>query len=429
MALNLHPNQDGVLECQGRIRDEFPVYIPETSMLGLRLVEEVHQETLHGGVWLTMAKVRTRYWIPKLRQLVKIVCENCHGCKRFQTSAYAAPPPGNLPTTRTQGTNPYQEIGVDYAGPIQYRVSKQREAKAYVLLYACSLTRGIYLDLLPNLETGECLKSLKQFIARRGRPERMYSDNGRTFVDAANWIRAVMKDERLQTHLTINQFKWQFNLSRAPLWGGQFERMIGVVKSTLNKTIGNGLLWWKELQEVLLDVEVTLNNRPLSYVQNDVQMPLLTPNALLFLNSNLLPELQPHHFETADLRKRAKHLLKYKEATRSRWTKEYLRSLRERHRAQRGAGGDTPTVGDLVIVRTEDKNRGKWPLGIIESLIVGNDGVVRGVKLRAGKSYVERAIQQLYPVELSCDRWMSAPQAEMNPEAVPFRRRRDGAVA
>ena len=291
VALNLQPNQEGLLECRGRIQGEYPVYIPETSILGLRPVEEAHKETMHGGVGLTMARVRARYWIPKLRQLTKKVRKSCHGCKKFQASAYAAPPPGNLPTTRTQGTNPYQVIGVDYAGPIRYRVSKQREGKAYVLLYACSLTRGIYLDLLPNLETEECLKSLKQFIARRGRPERIYSDNGRTFVGAANWIRAVMKDERLQTCLSINQIKWQFNLSHAPWWGRQFERLIAFVKSALNKTIWNGLLWWNELQEVLLDVEITLNNRPLSYVEDDVQMPLLTPNAMLFLNSNLLPEL------------------------------------------------------------------------------------------------------------------------------------------
>ena len=94
---------------------------------------------------------------------------------------------------------------MDYAAPIRYRVSKQREGKAYVLLYVCSLTRGIYLDLLPNLERAEYLKKLKQLIARRGRPERIHSDNGRTFVGVANWIRAVMEDERLQTYLTINQ--------------------------------------------------------------------------------------------------------------------------------------------------------------------------------------------------------------------------------
>ena len=121
--------------------------------------------------------------------------KSCHGCKRFQASAYAAPPPGNRSTTRTQGTSPYQVIGVDYAGPIRYRVFKQREGKAYLLLYACSLTRGTCLDLLPNSETAKCLKSLKQFIARGGRPERIYSDNSRTFVGAANSFRALMEDD------------------------------------------------------------------------------------------------------------------------------------------------------------------------------------------------------------------------------------------
>ena len=49
-----------------------------------RLVEEAHQETLHGGVGLTMAKVRTRYWIPKLRQLVKEVRKGCLGARGFK---------------------------------------------------------------------------------------------------------------------------------------------------------------------------------------------------------------------------------------------------------------------------------------------------------------------------------------------------------
>ena len=157
-------------------------------------------------------------------------------------------------------------------------------------------------------------------------------------------------------------------------------------------------------------------------------VPLLTPNALLFLNSNLVPELQPHHTETAELRKRAKHLLKCKKAVWSRWTKEYLRTLRERHRAQRGAGRDTPAAGDMVIIKTEEKNRGKWPLRIIKNLIFGNDSL-RGAKVCTGKSYVEHAIQQLYPLELSCDKQMPASQAGMSLEVAPFCPRRDTAIA
>ena len=60
-----------------------------------------------------------------------------------------------------------------------------------------------------------------------------------------------------------------FNLGRAPLWGGQFERMVGIVKGSLYRTIGNGFLTWTELEEVVLDVEVAVNNRPLGYIQDD----------------------------------------------------------------------------------------------------------------------------------------------------------------
>ena len=201
-----------------------------------------------------------------------------------------------------------------------------------------------------------------------------------------------MKDERLDNYLSTNTIKWQFNLSRAPWWGEQFERMIGLVKSALNKTIGNGFLQWNELQEVLLDVEIKLNNRPLSYLENDVQLPVLTPNSLLLLNNNLLPDLAPHRIENAELRKRAKHLLRCKEAMWCRWTKDYLRSLRERHRVQAESKGGKLAIGDVVIIRSEDKNRGRWPLGIIEKLITGNDGVVRGARLRAGRSHIERPI-------------------------------------
>ena len=79
-----------------------------------------------------------------------------------------------------------------------------------------------------------------------------------------------MTDEKLNDYLSRQGIKWQFNLSRAPLWGGQFERMVGIVKGSLYKTIGNGFLTWTELEEVVLDVEVAVNNRPLGYIQDDV---------------------------------------------------------------------------------------------------------------------------------------------------------------
>ena len=277
---------------------------------------------------------------------------------------------------------------MDYGGPIKYRKHGKVEAKAYIVVYACSLCRALYLDLVPSLETQEFILSLKKLIAKKGRPEKIYSDNGKTFVGAAWWLRKAMYD-KFNKFLAENEIIWQFNLSRAPWWGGQFERMVGLVKNAFCKTIGCGLLSWAELEEVLLDVEITLNDRPLIYVEDDVELPILTPNW---------------------------------------WSSEYVRRLRERHNLKHPGKPCTLAVGDVVILKSEDKNWGKWPLGIVQELYPGRDGVVRAVKLRSGKNFLERAVQHLYPLELSSDSVACAPSRVLNADATVFRPRRQAAL-
>ena len=164
------------------------------------------------------------------------------------------------------------------------------------------------------------------------------------------------------------------------------------------------MLSWSELCEVVLDVETQLNRRPLSYVEDDVQLPLLTPSSFLFQRSTRFPEQEPWREETTDLRKRAKYLRSCKEAVWRRWSREYLVALRERHNCSGIGMASSLNPGDIVLIRSEEKNRGKWPLGVVVELFNGRDGVVRAVKLRAGKTFLERPIQHLYPMELTCDR-------------------------
>ena len=58
---------------------------------------------------------------------------------------------------------------------------------------------------------------------------------------------------------------------------------------------------------MLLDVEVTLNNRPLCYVEDDVQLPVLTPSAMMFGQLKLIPDEELDE-EDRDMRKRARYL-------------------------------------------------------------------------------------------------------------------------
>ena len=148
---------------------------------------------------------------------------------------------------------------------------KNQEGKSYLVLFACSLSRALHLELLLSLETVEFLGALKQFMVGRGRPTKIYSDNSKTFV---------------ADFLVDKAISWQLNLSRAPWWGGQFERLVGLLKRAFNKTIGAGLLTYPELCDVVINVEVELNNRPLNYVEDDPQFPILTPVSFLFQRGN-----------------------------------------------------------------------------------------------------------------------------------------------
>ena len=332
-----------------------------------------------------MAAIRSRYWIPRLRQLAKHMIKRCYGCKQFQDVAHAHLPVGNLPKDRTEGSVPFQVIGVDFAGSITYQIKGNKDGKAYIILFTCSLTRVVYLEVLPNQVMEKFNRCLKRLIARRGRPEKIYSNNGKTFVAAARWLCKIMKEEVFNDFWAKYSIRWQFNLSRAPWWGGQFERMVGLVKQVFHKTVGGANLKWDELQDVLLNCEIVLNNRPLRYVEDDAQLPILTPNVMMFGQSNLLPEEPVELITEKDMRKRARYLKRCKDVLWSRWTGEYLRALRESHVMNNNKSEVKLKAGDVVLIKGEKRNRGKWNIGIVEEMIKGRDGVVRVVKIKGWK--------------------------------------------
>ena len=85
--------------------------------------------------------------------------------------------------------------------------------------------------------------------------------------------------------------------------GGQFERLIGLFKNAFHKSIGNGTLKWPELEDVILDIEIALNNRPLTYLEDDIELPTLMSNSFLQVNPTYIPEEEAYHIADKDLRK------------------------------------------------------------------------------------------------------------------------------
>jgi hypothetical protein len=176
---------------------------------------------------------------------------------------------------------PFAKVGVDFAGPLYAREGGEM-VKVYIALFTCCVTRAVHLDLVRNLSLSSFLNCLRRFASRRGTPTLIVSDNAKTFKAAQKAVKKLYESGNVRAYMQDNCVKWKFNLERVPWWGGFFERLVGLVKRCLRKVLGNAKLTFEELLTTLVDVEGTLNSRPLTYIYDEVENDVLTPNHLIF---------------------------------------------------------------------------------------------------------------------------------------------------
>ena len=76
---------------------------------------------------------------------------------------------------------------------------------------------------------------------------------------------------------------WQFIPKRAPWFGGFWERLIGLTKQTLIKTLGRTFVTLPVLETIIVEIEASLNDRPPTYILSDIDnIDPLTPAHLLY---------------------------------------------------------------------------------------------------------------------------------------------------
>ena len=110
------------------------------------------------------------------------------------------------------------------------------------------------------------------------------------------------------------------------------------------------------------------------YIEDDIQLPILTPNTLIFGQQNCIPSIEDKHdIEEKDLRKRFKYIQSCKNSTWSRWSQDYMKALRERHNMNHKSKTAIVKTGDVVLIKGDSKNRGKWNIGIVTNLFQGTD--------------------------------------------------------
>ena len=391
----------------GRVPGYLPIFIPRQHLLTVKLITHHHNQNFHGGVQSTIAKIRETFWIPRIRRETGKVISKCYLCRRYRVKPLPSPVTyAELPDFRAKFVDAFAAVGVDFAGPLLYKNGSSVE-KAYIALFTCAATRAVHLKVCLDMTAIVFKIALKEFIARRGAPQIIVSDNAKTFITTNTWLKRIQNDDDVHNYLATQKITWRFNLSRAPWWGGFFERMIGVMKNTFSKVVGKALLKFSELEEVMLDIESHMNNRPLCYVGEEFADPVITPNILIRGKAAVTLNESATNFEdveTKDVVKRLRFLEKCKDDIRKRWTKEYLYSLEERNRkTEKTKVRSMPTTGAVVLIKDSiAEKRGRWKLGRIEDEIRGKDGVLRGYKIKMGTGYVvERPVQLVADLEIT----------------------------
>ena len=259
------------------------------------------------------------------------------------------------------------------------------------------MTRAVHLDLVPDMSTEAFLRNFQRFCARRRVPSLVISDNAKTFKSASRKLMSLFECPRLINHFTSSKIKWSFILEKAPWWGGFYERMIKSVKRCLRKTLGNARLIYEELLTELVEIEAILNSRPLTYTSTEDCEEPVTPSHLMhgrrLLSLPTQDEVEDKDWGPLD------HFWR-------RWKTEYLLELREVHRDRKSVqlNKELIKVNDIVIVHDENRSRSLWRLGRVMHLVCGNDGKVRGAKVKVAErgkpTMLRRPIQKLYPIEI-----------------------------
>ena len=269
ISLRLYEDEDSLLRSRTRLGEvkqldydvKFPVLLPNDHHVTKILIMDAHKDVIHSGKLSTLNHLRQKYWIIKGRQVVAKVVNSCNLCKQWRCRTLKATPMSNLPSYRVTSEYAYQSTGIDYGGPLFVKGNYGDGTilhKSYVLLFTCATTRGIHLELTPDVSAQTLIRALQRFLCRKGYPERFISDNGGSFKSA------LLKD-----FLRKNRIEWEYILELSPWWGGFYERLIKVVKTAMRKVLRNAKVSYDELSTILVQIENMVNSRPLTYLSDE----------------------------------------------------------------------------------------------------------------------------------------------------------------
>lgn len=412
ISLNPFMDEKGIIRVGGRLKNsdidynqKHPILLPYKHHLTTLIIQHEHCRHLHSGNQATLSNVRAKYWPLKGKQAVKQSIKNCITCFKAHPKVLN-PIMSDLPPYRVKPNRPFTYCGVDYAGPFQLKDGKYRNRKiikGYACVFICMSTKAIHLELVTEMTSKGFINALERFVSRRGCCQHIYSDNGTNFVGANNElskISHIANTDEFQGFNNKNSIQWHFIPANSPHFGGLWESAVGSLKHHLKRILSNNPLTFEEFYTVLSKVEAVLNSRPLTPLSNDPSdLEALTPGHFL-IGSAITAHPEATLEDNVKNLTRFQHLHKMHQDIWSRWKKDYLHTLQQRHK-WRNHQPHGRLIDALVILKDDNAPPTCWPLGRITEIHPGTDNVVRVVSVRTKNGTVKRALAKVCLLPIS----------------------------
>lgn len=390
-------DENGILRVGGRLQqstltenEKHPIILPAKHHFTTMLIRHTHIEQGHGGLAITLQRLRQRFWILNAKTTINSSIQRCVSCFRFRKKPLEQKM-GNLPAYRLNQTIPFTYTGVDYAGYFNIKSSVRKNApftKGYVSLFICLTTRAIHMELVNDLSAESFLKAFKRFVSRRGIPTKMFSDNGTNFVKAAKMLNNMFDISITQNHegsqqfvswLLNNRIDWSNIPPHAPHFGG-WESGVKLLKYHLKRVLGEVRLTFEDFNTLLNEIEAIVNSRPLWSIPSKVdEYEALTPgHFLIFKALNSLPEPDLSHI-TINRLNQYQYLCRLTSDFWKLWSKEYFHQFQTRNKWKK----NQPNIklNQIVLIMEDNETPTQWSLGRVSKIIKGQDGLVRVAEL------------------------------------------------
>ena len=169
-----------------------PVILPKNHKLVKLLLKYLHEKRGHCGYKSLVHEARRKYWIIGVRSMAKDLTTTCTTCIKLKRKPLEQLM-GQIPVIRVAfGTPAFMCTALDMFGPLHIRLNRKTLKEAQVIIFTCTTTRAIHLELVTD-RSAETLLMEFRFVPTRGHPKICWSNCGTNFVGAQSYLKEILK--------------------------------------------------------------------------------------------------------------------------------------------------------------------------------------------------------------------------------------------